>query len=457
MLRRRDILGGLAAAPLLAARRPNVLFVISDDLNNDFGGLGRLADIHTPNLDRLAGYGVRFERAYCQYPLCNPSRVSMFSGLYPTTTRVLDNLTPPRYALPDFVTLPQHLRSHGYGAAYVGKVFHLLDPASWQDNAPAPAREKVKQFNYWIEPVRPENTTIAEMLRGLMQPKSGAPETLEDYKIASDAIRLMNGFHAAGRPFFLAVGFRRPHVPFVAPPAVYEQYSPGRVHLSADFASVPGGGKDIPADAFRPNLDLFFEQQAAGSKAREMVAAYYGCVTFMDSQLGRLLDELEKLGLVDNTIVVMVADHGWHLGQKGMWAKMTLFENSACVPLIIADPRRKSPGARCRAIAESIDLYPTLLELCGLPAARGLEGGSLARFLDDPKADWDRPARTVMIRGGLLAMSIRTSRWRYTEWDEGRRGAELYDHERDSNELRNLAGRRKYAPLVADLKQQLRG
>jgi uncharacterized sulfatase len=455
-MRRREALKTLACAPLAAAAapRPNVLFVISDDLNNDFGGMGDLAEVRAPNLARLAARGVRFEQNYCQYPLCNPSRVSLLSGLYPTTTRVLDNLTPVRYAVPDFVTLPQYLRTHGYQAAYFGKVFHLLDPISWRADAPSPPREKANGFNYWIEPVRPDNTKVIENLRGMMQPKPGPAETLEDYKIAGDTIDAMRRFHAAGQPFFLAAGFRRPHVPFIAPQEAFDLYSPDRMRLPADFGPMPAW-KNVPADAFRPNLDLFFEQPATKAKARELIARYYACVTFMDSQLGRLLDELDRLGIADNTIVAVVADHGWHLGQKGMWAKMTLFENSARVPLILADPRRKTGGARSRAVAESLDIYPTLVELCGLPLPSHLQGASLARFLDDPRAAWDRPARTVMLRNGALAKSVRTARWRYTEWDEGRRGAELYDHDRDPRELRNLAGERKFAATIAELKKQL--
>jgi iduronate 2-sulfatase len=285
----------------------------------------------------------------------------------------------------------------------------------------------------------------------MMHLKSGAAETLEDYKIADDAIRALREFQTSPLPFFLAVGFRRPHVPLIAPQAAFDSYSPGRVRLPADFRPMPEW-KNVPADAFRPNLDLFFELAATKAKAREFIAAYYACVSFMDSQLGRLLDELERLDLAQNTIIVLVADHGWHLGQKGMWAKMTLFENSANVPLLIADPRRRTGGSRCRAIVESLDIYPTLTELCDLPTPRNLEGLSLARFLDDPGAVWDRPARTVMLRNGHLAKSIRTARWRYTEWDDHPRASELYDHERDPHELHNLAGESKYSAAIAELK-----
>jgi iduronate 2-sulfatase len=448
-MRRREALKLLMGAA--AVKRPNVLFVISDDLNNDFGGVGRLAEVRSPNLDRLAARGVRFEHAYCQYPLCNPSRVSLFSGLYPTTTQVLDNVTPPRYAVPDFVTLPEYLRGHGYQSRYFGKVFHLLDPQSWRDHAPAPNRQKIKQFNYWIEPVTASHPEVATSLRSMMQPKSGPPETLEDYKITDDAIGALREFQASSRPFFLAVGFRRPHVPLIAPQAVFDLYSPDRVRLPGDFGASPKW-KNVPADAFRPNLDLFFDATATQDKARELIAAYYACVTFMDSQLGRLLDELKRLELEQDTVIVLVADHGWHLGQKGMWAKMTLFENSANVPLLIVDPRKSTRGGRCKAIVESLDIYPTLTELCGLPAPAHLEGRSLARFLDDPRGEWDRPARTVMLRNGLLARSVRTAQWRYTEWDQGRRGAELYDHRQDAFELKNLAGEARYRGTVSELR-----
>lgn len=440
--------------PAATPQRPNILFVISDDLNNDFGGLGHLADIRSPHLDRLSARGVRFEHAYCQYPLCNPSRVSLLSGLRPTTTQVLDNITPPRYAVPDFVTLPQHLRAHGYQARYFGKVFHLLDPASWNDHAPPPNRQKVKQFNYWIEPVTDRNPEVSASLRSMMEPKSGPAETLEDYKIAGDAIAALRQFKTSPQPFFLAVGFHRPHVPLIAPQSVFDLYSPDRVHLPPDFGPTPSW-KHVPPDAFRPNLDLFFDMSATKVRAQERIASYYGCVTFLDSQLGRLLDELERLDLAGNTVIVLVADHGWHLGQKGMWAKMTLFENAANVPLLIADPRKSSGGSRCRAFVESLDIYPTLVDLCGLPLPSHLEGQSLTRFLDNPRAAWDRSARTVMVRNGCLAKTVRTAQWRYTEWDEGRRGTELYDHEHDPHELRNLSGQAKYRAIAATLKKDL--
>jgi iduronate 2-sulfatase len=463
-MERREFLKTSLAALLLAregrantsASRPNVLFVMSDDMNNDFGGVSHLADVKAPHLDRLSREGVRFERAYCQYPVCNPSRVSLLSGLYPTRTQVLDNITPPRYAVPDFVTLPQYFRRHGYNAAYVGKIFHSsqLDPISWEDNAPPPVRVKANEFNYWFDPVAPENKEAVDRLNGWMQVHTSAQETLVDYRTATEAIRVMNSLHEKEEPFFLGVGFIRPHAPFIAPHSAFEMYSPEKVNLPRDFMAAPFW-EGVPFDALRPNLDLFFQQNATPQKAREMIAAYYGCVSWADMQLGRLLSELDRLGIAENTIVTFVADHGWHLGQKGMWAKMTLFENSARVPLIIYDPRKRHVGGSCQAIVESLDLYPTLVDLCGLPAPPNIHGRSLAQLLDDPRKNWDRPAVTVMLRYGFLAKSIRTPRWRYTEWADGSRGAELYDHDRDPYELKNLIAESRYASEAAELKKQL--
>lgn len=458
-VRRRELLQGIAGGLLTGrslahaqtAARPNILFVISDDLNNDFG-LAHLAEVKTPNLDRVRDRSVRFVHNYCQYPLCNPSRVSIFSGLYPTTTQVLDNLTQPRSTIRDFVTLPQHLRSHGYQAAYFGKVFHLLDPMSWRDDAPPPQTARDKGFNYWIQPVGPKNRDVAASLASFNDPQTGALEQMDDYKIATQAIARMREFRQQDKPFFLAVGFRRPHVPLVAPQGFFDLYNPAKVTLPVDFQPMPGWRGHVPPDAFRPNLDLFYNRTATKDKARQLIAAYYGCVSLLDAQLGRILDELERLQIAGNTIVLVTADHGWHLGQKGMWAKMTLFEQSAAVPLLIADPRRKARDP-CHAITESLNIYPTLAGLCGVPIPGGLEGQSLAPFLDDPARTWDRPARTVMVRPTCLGRSVRTAQWRYTEWDAGRRGAELYDHEHDPLELKNLAGEKKVKAVIENLRK----
>jgi iduronate 2-sulfatase len=289
-----------------------------------------------------------------------------------------------------------------------------------------------------------------------MEPKTSDAESLKDYKIASEAILLMNELQASAKPFFLAVGFNLPHVPYDVPKEFYDLYANADIRLPEDYKSLPGW-KDVPEDAFRPNLDLFFEQSAWKSKARELIKAYYACVSFMDAQIGRLLNELERLGLSENTIVAVASDNGYHLGQKGLWAKMTLFEHSARVPLIITDPRKKqTAGSRCQAISELIDIYPTLVELCGMEVPPKLEGRSLVRFLNDPRATWDRAASTVLLRHGKLAKSIRTSQWRYTEWDEGRRGTELYDHLNDPHEMHNLANDREYAEIISMLKQRLR-
>jgi uncharacterized sulfatase len=221
--------------------------------------------------------------------------------------------------------------------------------------------------------------------------------------------------------------------------------------LPIDFAPLPTAGDTVPRYALRYNLDLFFEQPVTPEEARRAIAAYYACVSFMDEKLGLLLDAVEQLKLTDNTVIVLWGDHGWHLGEKGMWAKGTLFDVSARAPLLIVDPRKKTAGRSCPRTVEFVDIYPTLVELCGLSTPPGLEGHSLVPLLDDPAAAWDRPAFTIVAREDWLARSVRTERWCYNEWDEGRRGVELYDLQADPREQNNLAPDPSHAATVAEL------
>jgi arylsulfatase A-like enzyme len=259
-----------------------------------------------------------------------------------------------------------------------------------------------------------------------------------------------------GKPFFLAVGFLKPHVPLKAPKEFFDLYDPAQMPLPPDFDTEPRVIPGVPRDEFRQNLDLFTSRAFTTAEAREAMRAYYACVSYMDAQLGRLLDELGKLGLSKNTIIVFWGDHGWHLSEKGMWAKGTLFEVSARGPMIIADPRRKSAGRASPRTVQYLDMYPTLADLCGFPRPKHLEGASLRPLLDDPGAPCDRPAYTVQVRGWFIGRSVRTERWRYTEWDEGRRGAALYDHDADPHEMRNLAADPAHKKTVAQLQKLLR-
>jgi arylsulfatase A-like enzyme len=481
-----------AAAPAGAGRRPNVLFLVADDLNTRIGCFGEPL-VKTPALDRLARRGVRFERAYCQFPLCNPSRVSLLLGRYPTSTETVDFAWPALLGR-NWVTLPEHFRKSGYQVRLVGKVYHfdkdLMD--HWFAEEP-PGDEYPPDWSAgkkWVrksqdvhaqmladltrfEPYRtlaPPSTNFANMLRTWAnlfgsvpndeeagaEAKAKAYEWTADVKNANAAIAQLERWAGLQEPFFLGVGFYKPHVPLQAPKRFFDLYDPAKIPLPVDFAPTPTLAAAVPLYAARQNLDLFFEERVTPQRAQEAIAAYYACISFMDEQLGRVLDALDRLGLRDHTIICLWGDHGWHLGEKGMWAKGTLFEPSAHAPLIIVDPRRQTAGQACARVVEFVDVYPTLVELCGTKRPPGLEGKSLVPLLDNPAAKWDRPAFTLVAREDWLARSVRTERWCYTEWDERRRGTELYDLRADPNELKNLAKDPETAGVVRQLHQLLR-
>lgn len=445
-LSRRALFQNLAAAPLTLflqspKKRPNVLFLAVDDLNTRLGCYD--AEVKSPHVDALARSGVRFERAYCQYPLCNPSRTSLLTGRRPPTTQVMDNQRWIRQALPDVVTLPQHFRENGYVTAQTGKIFHggLDDDRAWtvggQPHTPSARRTPQEQAE---RQARADRWVAVE----------GEGEDQPDYRTASRAIELLRELR--DRPFFLAAGFVKPHVPFIAPKKYFDLYDPARMRLPADFSAAPAS----TSPSHRPNFDIFIRREASADQARQAIAAYYAAISFMDAQVGRVLGALDQLGLREQTAIVFFGDHGFHLGEKGMWSKMTVFEASARVPLIFSVPWTRSSNKVCPRPVELVDLYPTLAEICGLPAPPGLEGKSLISLLKNPAATWDKPAYTFVRRGQVLGASVRTERFRYTEWDGGRGGAELYDHQSDPSERRNLASDPGYSEQVAGLKQLLR-
>jgi uncharacterized sulfatase len=436
----------------------NVLFVTSDDLtNNALGCYGSLC--HSPHLDKLAAKGVRFDRAYCQFPLCNPSRASFLTGLRPDNTGVLENATHFRKKNPDVQTLPQTFRKAGYTVARVGKLYHygvplgigtdgLDDPPSWQ---------------HVVNPIGIDRTQLDKVFSlvpgqfgGVVSwwaaPGNDGEHT--DAKGADETIKLLEAYK--DEPFFLACGFYRPHTPYVAPKKYFEMYPTEGIKL----AEVPADHRQTaPAPAFGSARK---EQEAmTDAQRREAIQAYYASTTFMDAQVGRLLDALDRLKLEDKTIVVFFSDHGYHLGEHGLWQKMSLFENSARVPLLIYDPRAKGNGKPCARTVELVDLHATLAELCGLSAPK-TDGTSLKPLLDDPSAKWDEPAYTQVTRGRgkkgdpVMGRSVRAERYRYTEWDGGERGAQLYDYQTDPKELKNLAEDAKYADVVKEMKGLLK-
>jgi arylsulfatase A-like enzyme len=438
------------------ARRLNVLFLIADDLNNDLGAYG--APVRSPNIDRLAARGVRFDRVYNQYPLCSPSRSSFLTGRRPNATGVLANPTPKtpmsphfRERLPDAVTLPQLFKTNGWFAARVGKLYHygvpltigtggLDDYPSW-DLAVNP-RGRDRDIHDRIFSLRPGQFggTVS------WHADDGADAEHTDGIAAAEAIELLERFKRTNERFFLAVGFYRPHTPYVAPKRYFDMYPTGRIELPALSEA---DRTRTPAAAYRSALK---EQDAmTDDQRRQAIQAYSASTTFMDAQVGHVLDALDRLGLADSTIVVFTSDHGYHLGDHGLWQKMSLFERSARVPLIVASPSARRRGVAARGLAELVDLYPTLADLAGVGPAGPLDGVSLAPMLDDPAATV-KDAAFTQVRNGY---SIRTDRWRYTEWADGEQGAQLYDMQADPGETTNLAGEARHADTVRALRARL--
>ena len=465
----------LITASALAADRPNVLFLISDDLNNYLGCYGD-PRAKTPNIDKLAARGVRFDRAYCTFPLCGPSRNSMLTGLYPNSTGILANAQIFRQTIPAQVSLPQAFRQQGYFAARIGKLYHYNvpksigtnghdDPASWEVelNPAGVDRTEEEPKIFSLTP-----GSFGGTLSWYASPKSEEHHT--DALEAADAEWVLERCaKRKERPFFLAVGFFRPHTPYVAPKTPYFDLYP-----EAEMPVVQGVKEDqadMPAAAlggYKKEQD-----QLTDDLRRQALQAYYASISFMDAQVGRVVDALDRLGLAENTIVVFTSDHGYHMGEHGLWQKQSLFEGSARVPLLIVAPGVTKKGTVAAAPVSHLDLYPTLAELSGVKAPANLQGQSLVPMLKDTAAKGRGWALTQVVRGGgfrrfgaspavaddgkrFFGYSLRTPRWRYTEWGEGAQGRELYDHDADPKELTNLAEKSEHAPTVAELSTQLR-
>lgn len=428
---------------------------MADDLNNDLGTYAHPL-VKTPNLDRLAARGLRFDRAYTQFPLCSPSRVSMLTGLRPDATRVHDLQTDFRTLLPDVVTLPQMFMHNGYFVARVGKIYHygnpgqigtsgLDDPASWNAviNPRGIDKDEEKQLTN-LTPARQLGSALAYYA------SPAADEEHTDGKVANETIGLLEKHK--DRPFFIGAGFYRPHCPFIAPQKYFDLYS-----LDAIPAPVASAESRAPPAAWFTNPPHWGVSEQG---QRETIRAYYASISFLDANVGRLLDALDRLGLADNTIVVFVSDHGYHLGEHGQWMKQTLFERSTRAPLIVAAPGIPSKGRSTSRVVEFVDLYPTLADLARLQAPGGLNGRSLAPLLKNPEAKWDHPALTQVRRGpaasAYMGYSVRTEQWRYTEWDQGKRGVELYDEVADPGEANNLASDPKHEKVVRDMQRRLR-
>lgn len=428
------------------AAKPNVLFIAVDDLANALGCYG-VKTAKTPHMDRLAASGVRFDRAYNQIPLCNPSRASLMTGRRPDATQVYDLDRHFREALPDVVTLPQLFRHSGWFTARVGKIYHydvpkgigtdgLDDKPSWQLVINPKGRDVADEA--LITNPTPQKAISAAMS---WLAADGTDEEQTDGMIATEAIKLIEKHR--DEPFFLGVGFFRPHTPYVAPKKYFDMHPLESIVLPEAPAD---DREDIPVPAFahnNPTPNYGLDELTC----RKSLQAYRACVSFVDAQVGRLLDALDRLELTENTIVVLWSDHGYHLGEhQGIWQKRTLFEEGARAPLIIRAPAAGGNGRACARVVEFVDIFPTLADLSSLKPPASLDGRSLRPLLNDPAREWDGFAITQILRPAddrlpamVMGRSIRTERWRFTEWNGGADGLELYDHDKDPHEFHNRA------------------
>ena len=463
-----------------AAEKPNVLFLAIDDLRPALGCYGD-EEVHSPHIDDLAARGVRFENAHCQLAVCNPSRVSLLTGLRPDSSRVWTLDVRFRETIPNVVTLPQHFKANGYITLGYGKIFHnpWPDNVSWSEPHAWPesrlwsdeAKRELKQFKAKLKREGKSQRSIDRL-------RARATEKVEiddgehiDGAIADQAIEAMQRLAKKEEPFFLAAGFIRPHLPFVVPKKYWDLYDPESLSLPED-AAIP---LDSPGFAMNTMYELrdYFdyldtpeprEGTLTEAQKRNLKHGYYASVSFVDAQVGRILDELKRLKLDENTVVVLWSDHGYKLGEHNSWCKQTNYEIDTRVPLIVLDPRAKGNGVPSDSLVELVDVYPTLCDLAGIPSPKKLEGVSLKPVLNAPDKTVKDAAVSQFLRRQkdreLMGYAYRTERWRYIEWVDRKDGRivdrELYDHQVDSGETKSLARSKKHAATMAQLSKDLR-
>ena len=438
-----------------ARTSPNVLFIAVDDLRDWVGHLRGDPNAKTPNIDRLAKRGVSFTRAHCSAPLCNPSRISLLTGIAPYRSGVYGNGERLRDKLPDAHTLMQRFRAAGYTVRGSGKIFHgtrAYDTASWDDYF-VPRRAKKRS-------AKPRDKSLPKSAWTPWGPLACSDEEMFDGKVASWVVSQLKKSH--DQPFFLACGLTKPHLPWQVPQKYFDLHPLDGIQLPAtrkgDLDDVPAFGKKLARDVYDPSGERNFAVKPEGDHAnviangqwRKAVQAYLATISFADAQIGRVLRALEQSEHADNTLVVLWGDHGWHLGEKDHWRKHALWDVSTRTPLIIAAPDGLAKGRLCRRPVCLIDLYPTLLDLCGLPEQAGLDGQSLKPLLKNPKLEWDRP---VVMTYGPNNHAVQTERWRYIQYHDG--GKELYDQDRDPNEWTNLAKVPEHQEIVRKLQGAL--
>jgi arylsulfatase A-like enzyme len=481
--------------------QPNILFIPVDDLRPEFGAYGD-STIKTPNMDRLAKQGVSFMRAYCQQSVCNPSRASLLTGLRPDSIQVWDLRTDFRDNVPDVVTLPQFFKQKGYISIGLGKTFHNNDPdtLSWSltpetipgfpfdPDAVYANEENLEIQNKKIEELKAAGRSRIDQL-GHWYVKANATENADvgddayyDGAQTTRAIEILKDLKSRDKPFFLSVGYYRPHLPFNAPKPYWDMYKRSDIPLAENQFVPEGspaylvhGGAELRSYWDCKDLPLPDGEPWSKDRQREIKHGYFASVSYTDAQIGRLMDALDSLGLAENTIVVLWGDHGWKLGEHNGWCKQSNYEIDTRVPLIISGFGVEAKGERSMALTEFVDIYPTLVEMADFQIPDHLQGTSLAPLLENPDLEWKEAAysqfllgrfgRTTTVKGEQMGYAIRTDRYRYVEWydwikEENKTGAllhrELFDHQSDPQENTNIAQEKVHMALIESLSQQLK-
>jgi iduronate 2-sulfatase len=456
----------------MSEKQLNVLFVAVDDLRPQLNAYG-VDWILSPNIDKMAARGTVFKRAYCQQAVCAPSRASVLSGCRPATTSIYDLQTPLRSVMPDVVTLPQHFKNHDYETVSIGKIYHHR-----QDDLEGWSRPPFRSEGDWkgrgyltdeaievIKQTDAEQKATGSSRRGLGPAFEAADvpdEGYHDGKDAQAAIEALQDLATLDRPFFLALGFHKPHLPFNAPKRYWDMYDRDAIPLAANPFE-PEGVTPFSLTNFgelRGYFGIPEEGRVPDEIARKLIHGYAACVTYMDAQFGKVIDELERLGLRENTVVILWGDHGWKLGEHDSWCKHTNFEIDARAPMLIQAPGYEG-GQPTDALVEFVDMYPSLCELCELPIPEHTEGTSFVPLLEDANRDWKTAAFSQYPRrgGDVMGTTMRTDRYRYTEWRDTETdevlARELYDHQEDPQENVNLAVQADYASMIDELAAQM--
>ena len=455
---------------VVAKSQPNVLFIAVDDLRPELGCFG-CKHIHSPHLDKLASRGTVFLNAHCQQAVCSPSRTSLMTGLRPDSTKVWDLNTHFRDHVPDVVTVSQHFKDHGYRSISMGKIYHggFDDALSWSEPALKPGTGSRYVLEKNITRMDEKKRAAREKgLKGkdLSRASRGPPTELAEVKdekysdgaLAALAVQTIQQLSNTDQPFFLAVGFQNPHLPFNSPKHYWELYEPQAI----DLATNPF----VPKNSYSKALTTFGELRnyegipAKGpldkETSKKLRHGYYAAVSFIDACIGRVLKGLEQSGLSENTIVVVWGDHGWKLGEHGCWCKHTNVQLDTRSPLIMVAPQQKSVGKAIASPVEFVDIYPTLCDLAGFEKPRHLEGDSFAELLQNPSGPRKRAAFSQYPRGNIMGYSMTTDRFRYTVWVDQKKDnkvvfTELYDHREDPQENENVIDSPLYAPDIKRL------